>query len=173
MPALPALLGRPLLVTGPAQAADLRVLQLDLTVGLPARLALDATRSLVLAVPLGVARAVLAADPLAVVVETGDPAMGVAPHERRDTDRCWPRLTLVDAGRIGDTVPVVVGVPMRLGRDGAAVVEVLVDHLRVTAGSLRSPGRYGSRIVLFWRDLQRAPDRGPPAAVGDPSIPPH
>jgi hypothetical protein len=90
----------------------------------------------------------------------------------------WPRLTLVVSGAIGETVPVVLGVPFRLAGPpgsapppGAAVVEVTVDRLVITAGTLRSPGRFGSLLSLRWRDLTPAPDEGPLSPVGDPGIP--
>jgi hypothetical protein len=146
-----------------------QLLQLDLSAGIPATIGLDGTLSLVLAVPLGVAGVLLAADPLMVVFDTGasdlsDPAAG------RELDSAWPRLTLVSGGRIADTAPVTVGVPVRF-RDGAgAVVEVVVDRLVLTAGSLRSPGRFGSQIALRWRDLRLAADVGPPASTGDPAV---
>lgn len=185
MPTLPALISRPLqdavrppatAGTGPAPQA----VQQELSAGLPARIDLDAARSLVLAVPLGVARAVIAADPSSVVFDTGaaGPADGSVP---RDGGGVWPRLTLVVAGAIGETVPVVLGVPFRLagpaGPAGpasptaAAVVEVTVDRLVVTAGTLRSAGRFGSRLSLRWRDLTPAPDDGPPSQLGDPGLP--
>lgn len=163
MPGLPALVSRPLLDDVPA-AADQPAgvpLQLDLTAGIPARIDLDGARGLVLAVPLGVVGPVLACDPLAAVFDTLDP----------DPAAVRPRLTLLDDGAIADTAAVVAGVPLRLGHGTAGVVEVVVERLRLTAGSLRSPGDYGSRLVLRWRDLRAAPATGPPTATGDPAIP--
>ena len=58
----------------------------------------------------------------------------------------------------------------RLG--GTGVVEVIVDLLLVTAGSMRSPGQFGSRVTLRWRPLDAAPSTGPPPTRGDPGIPP-
>jgi hypothetical protein len=89
---------------------------------------------------------------------------------RRDPAVPGPRLTLVDGGTIAGTMAVVPGVPQRLGLGSAAAVEVVVDRLVLTAGSLRSPGSYGSRITLRWRDLRTAPDAGPPPATGDPAL---
>ena len=72
--ALPALISRPLLDAVPPPADPrTQVVRQDLTAGLPARIDLDTARGLVLAVPLGVARAVLAADPSAVVFSTANP----------------------------------------------------------------------------------------------------
>jgi hypothetical protein len=170
MPVLPALISRPLLDAPTAGDDGSPTVQQELATGLPARIDLDGNRSLVLALPLGVAAAVLNADPTAVVFDTATPN----PPDLtalRDDGGAWPRLTLVVAGGIGQTVPVVLGVPTRLAAAGVAVVEVTVDQLVITAGTLRSPGRFGSRIAVRWRDLTLAPDAGPPAPVGDPSIP--
>jgi hypothetical protein len=174
MPSLPSFLGRPVLdqtAAAPVPADEPRQLvQMDLTAGIPAVIGLDAGRSLVLAVALGVAGALLAAEPLAVLANTDDPPFGPAPDVRRDPAAPGPRLTLVDGGSIADTVAVVPGVRQRLGLGSAAAVEVVVDRLVLTAGSLRSPGSYGSRISLRWRDLRTATDTGPPPATGDPAL---
>jgi len=169
-PTLPAIISRPPLDPVPVPPdPGLLVVRQDLSAGLPARVDLDDTRGLVLAVPLGMARAVLAADPSAVVFDAGvanppDLADG------RDHGGAWPRLTLVVNGGIGDTVPVVRGVPFRLAA-GRAVAEVTVDELVITAGTLRSPGRFTSLLSLRWRDLTPAADEGPPLPTGDPGIP--
>jgi hypothetical protein len=178
MPVLPALISRPLLDAAPAASdngfAPGQTVQQELAAGLPARVDLDGDRSLVLAVPLGVATGVLAADPMTVVFDTGVPNPSDL-TALRDSDGAWPRLTLVLTGAIGQTVPVVLGVPVRrvagAAAGVAAVVEVTVDRLVVTVGSLRSPGRFGSQLTLRWRDLTLAPDTGTPAPVGDLSIP--
>jgi hypothetical protein len=169
---LPALISRPLReAVPPPVVPGVRVVRQELTAGLPARLDLDADRGLVLAVPLGVARAVIAADPSAVVFTTAV----VNPFDSRafrDSGAAWPRLTLVVTGAVGATVPVVPGVPVRLaGPAGPAAVEVVVDELVLTAGTLRSPGRFGSRLSLRWRDLTLARDDGPAPPLGDPGIP--
>jgi hypothetical protein len=181
MPVLPALISRPLSPAPPAPPAGpdlagalpfLTVTQ-ELSAGLPTRIDLDAGRRLVLAVPLGVARAVITADPSAVVFDSAalDPP---DPAALRDGGAAWPRLTLVLADEIGQTMPVLPGVAGRLtGPDPAvAVVEVTVDRLVITAGTLRSPGRFGSRLTLRWRDLSLGLDAGPASGTGDPSIPP-
>jgi hypothetical protein len=170
-PTLPALISRPSLDAVPVPPPDpaLLVVKQELSAGLPVRVDLDAARVLVLAVPLGMARAVIAADPSAVVFDTGvanPPDLTAG----RDDGGAWPRLTLVVNGAIGDTVPVVRGVPFRLAA-GPAVAEVTVDELVVAAGTLRSPGRFGSRLSLRWRDLGLATDDGPPRPAGDPGIP--
>lgn len=175
-PALPALISRPAVdapaLPGPAVPdsgpAAFRPVRQDLTAGLPARIDLDGGRGLVLAVPLGVARAVLSTDPQAVVFDTGEPS---APATDRDTGAAWPRLTLLAGGAIGETVPVVAGVPCPLRLGSSAVVEVTVDRLVITIGTLRSPGQFGSRVALRWRDLGPAPDTGPPPSTGDPGVP--
>jgi hypothetical protein len=173
---LPALVTRPLRDDDATRAATpaaeplaaRRTLDADLDAGIPARLALDGTRTLVLGIPLGVARAVLALGPLDVVVDTRSE---VEPSGTART-LARPRLTLVDAGVIGDTVPVVPGVPQRVGHGGVGVVEVVVDLLVITAGSVRSPGRFGGHLTLRWRPLDTAPSTGAPHPSGDPGIPP-
>jgi len=168
-PALPALINRPLQDVAVPPDPGSQVVRLELSSGLPTRVDLDPTRALVLTVPLGMARAVIATDPSAVVFDTAvaNPGDSAA---TRDHGGAWPRLTLVVNGGIGDTVPVLLGVPFRLaGTD--ATVEVIVDRLVLTAGTLRSPGRFGSQLSLRWRDLTLASDDGPPRPVGDPGIP--
>ncbi|MET8850182.1 hypothetical protein [Amycolatopsis sp. NPDC004625] len=162
---VPAVPGPDVPASGPAAP---RVLKQELTAGLPVRVDLDGARGLVLAVPLGVARSVLAADPQAVVFDT---RAGADPAAARDAGAAWPRLTLLSDGAIGETVPVVAGVPVALRLGAVAAVEVTVDLLVVTIGTLRSPGRFGSRLALRWRDLGPAPDTGPPRPAGDPGIP--
>lgn len=175
MPALPSVLTRPLPdgtgTTTPApDDATQHSVQLNLTSGIPAVIALDAARSLALAVPLGVAGALLAADPLAVLVDTGDAAYQPAPGEQRDPMAPGARLTLIAGGAIGDTVAVVAGIPLVMGAGPAAAAEVVIDRLIVTAGSLRAVGDYGSQITLRWRDLRTAPGTGPPPVTGDPAL---
>lgn len=152
---LPSQLTRPdcVLPERPAPFDGRTVLDVPLDGGVPARIALDADRTLVLAVQLGEARRWMAEPPDAPFTERG------------------ARLTLLEAGAVGDTAPVTVGTAVSLGRNGAASVEVVVDTLTLTAGCLRGPGRFGGRIALRWRDLTRAPDTGPPPSPGDPAIP--
>lgn len=178
MDALPALVTRPLLdayaeassAPRPATAEPTRAtLDSELTDGVPARLSLDGGRSLVLAVPLGLARPILEADPRDVVLD--DTVIAAAPPgEHVPIDRPRPRLTLIVDGRIADTVLLVPHVPLRLGDGLRAQVEVIVDRLMVTAGALRGPGRSDSRLVLRWRDLAVAGDAGPAAGAGDPAL---
>ena len=181
MTALPALVTRPVVeayadaVAAPAGVAQAPpasaqvALRADLTDGVPARFTLDASRSLVLAVPLGAARALLDADPLVVVVD--DRAIAAsAPADHMPVDVPRPRLTLVVDGHIADTVPVVARVPMRLSDGGVAQVELVVDRLVLTVGSLRGPGRFDSVIALRWSDLRVSADTGPPATAPDPAL---
>lgn len=179
MNALPALVTRPLIDAyadalaadaGPAPAEPDRVtVDTDLGDGIPARLPLDGTRSLVLAVPLGVARSLMDADPRTVVLDDGTFA-ATAPGVTVPVDLPRPRLTLVADGRIADTVVVIPHRPLWLGDGGAAAVEVIVDTLVVVAGTLRGPGRQQSRLVLRWRSLQAAGDTGPGVVPGDPAL---
>ncbi|NMO55180.1 hypothetical protein HH310_28845 [Actinoplanes sp. TBRC 11911] len=178
MNVLPAFVTRPLAdayldaldpVAPPAPAPTLSTLDTDLPDGVPARLPLDDSRLLVLAVPLGSATPLLAADPRLVVVD--DQLITAAPpdgHAPLDLPR--PRLTMVVDGRIGDTVPVVPGVPVRLAAGSAAVAELIVDRLLLTAGALLGPGRSGSRLVLRWRPLTVAGPAGPAPTPGDPAL---
>jgi hypothetical protein len=155
----------------PPRGAEFVTVDLSLDAGVPARVPLDGDRTLVLAVPLGVARSLLASDPLAVAADTAEGGLAPDADRGRDPARAWPRLTLLVGGEIGDTVAAVTGAPTVLGRGGVAAVELVLERLVVTAGSLRSPGQYGSRVTLRWRDLHTAPDAGPAPATGDPSIP--
>jgi hypothetical protein len=176
--ALPALVTRPLLdayaetsaANHPVAAEPPRIsVTSELTDGIPARLALDGGRRLVLAVPLGLARPLLEADPREIVLD--DAAIAAAPPgEFAPIDRPRPRLTLIADGRIADTVALVPHVRLRLDDGPRAVLEVIVDRLVVTAGALRGPGRSDSRLVLRWRDLSVAGDTGPAAGPGDPAL---
>ncbi|MFL6139705.1 MAG: hypothetical protein ACJ74O_18180 [Frankiaceae bacterium] len=180
MDGLPALLNRPAAVLPPAGPAATvpgeTVLRIALDSGVPARIPLAGDRALVLAAGPGRARCYLDADPAAVVIAIGAvtgsaTAPPAAPALLRNPDALVPRLTLLDRAALGDSVPVVAGVAMTLSVGGRAIVEVTVDALTVTAGSLRSPGQYGSSMTLRWRDLTPAGNAGPPLATGDPSIP--
>lgn len=178
MDPLPPLLTRPAVLLAdvapdvlaepsPAAAAGETTLRQPLDTGVPARIPLTGQRVLVLAVGLGRARELMDADPSAVAV---DLAAAGTPAEP-DPDRPVARLTLLDGATLGDTVRVVAGVRSTLAVGGGAAVEVVVDALTITAGSLRSPGQYGSSITLRWRAIGTAPDDGPPPAPGDPSLP--
>jgi hypothetical protein len=151
----------------PAVVPAFTVIESGLTDGVPARLVLDASRTLVLAVPLGVARVLLDADPLTVVWD--DLTAGTS-TERTPLDVPRPRLTLVVDERIADTALVVEHLPIQFADGGRAQVEVVVDRLVVTAATLRSPGASGSRLVLRWRDLLVADDSGPAPTSGDPAV---
>ena len=103
----------------PSGAADAGTsLDSALADGVPARLPLDASRSLVLAVPVGVARVLLDADPLTVVWPSS--------AERVPVDLPWPRLTLVVDERIADSTAVVLNtrraqaIPRRILEGGPA-----------------------------------------------------
>jgi hypothetical protein len=176
MDVLPALLTRPLvdayadaLDPAPPGAAEppRTTVDSELPDGLPARLVLDATRLLVLAVPLGAANPLLLADPRTVVVD--DRAAVPAP-ESVPLDLPRPRLTLIADGHVADTTAIVPHVPLPLADGARAAVEVIVDRLLLTSGALRGPGRSGSRITLRWRDLLTADDTGPAPTPGDPAL---
>jgi hypothetical protein len=154
--------------SGPAAALPGETtLRQALDAGVPARLPLTGQRALVLAVGLGRAREVMDADPSAVVIDLAAGDAGAA----ADPDRPVARLTLLDGPTLGDTVSVVADVRGTLAVGGVAAFEVVVDALTITAGSLRSPGQYGSSVTLRWRPVGAAPDDGPPPAPGDPSLP--
>ncbi len=177
MDPLPSFLTRPAVlladvlpdaVAGPAAAVTGETtLRQALDAGVPTRLPLTGQRALVLAVGLGKARELMDADPSAVVI---DLAAGDA-DAAADPDQPVARLTLLDGPTLGDTVPVVAGVRSTLAAGAGAAVEVVVDALTITAGSLRSPGQYGSSVTLRWLAVGAAPDDGPPPAPGDPSLP--
>lgn len=175
MNGLPALLSRPRAVL-PDQAApapaDGMLLRAALDSGLPVRLPLSGDRVLVLSVGLGRARAVMAADPADVVVAAGGTATTTpAATTPRDPDVPIARMSLVEGSTLGDSVPVVAGVPATLTVAGRAVAAVTVETIALTAGSLRSPGEYSSSVTLRWRHLGEAGDAGPTLPPGDDSIP--
>jgi hypothetical protein len=149
------------------QSAAAHLLEQDLDGGVPALLVLDAARSLVLSVPVGVARPLVDADPLAVVVDT---ARATPTGLTQPADLPRPRLTLLVGGIVGTTAAVLPGVPLLLGVGGRAEVCVLVERLVVTAGALRSPGRFDARIRLRWNDVTRAGDVGAAPVTADPAL---
>ncbi len=175
LPVLPALTAVPAAVLpepvpggGPVYAS----VTLSLESGVPARIPLDGSRTVLLAVPLGQARRWLDDDPRNVVLDTSLSRAGsIPPGPALDLDRSGPRLTLLQGSVLGDTVALVPGQPVVLTIAGLAVVEVVVDSLILTVGSLRSPGQYSSSIQLRWRDLHPAGNSGPDLTRGDDSIP--
>jgi hypothetical protein len=174
MDGLPALLTRPVAVLPAAQprAAPDSTTSFSLDNGVPARIPLSGDRVLVLSVGLGRARALLASDPASVVVTAGTTAVPPAdPLVLRDPDVPIARLSLLEGAALGDSVPVVVGIAVTLSVSGRSVIEVTIDAITLTAGSLRSPGQYGSSVTLRWRDLPPAGNAGPQLATGDDSIP--
>jgi len=172
--------GLPALLTRPAVALDeprntappegLSALRYPLDTGVPARIPLAGDRALILAVGLGQARRLLELDPAAVVIGPSA-ASSVDADIDRDPDQPVARLTLVAGEAIGETCAVVPGRSCRLAVAGATLVELVVDRLVITAGSLRSPGEYSSFIELRWRETERASAAGPLLREGDPGIP--
>jgi hypothetical protein len=179
MNGLPAVLTRPTAVLPdiqaapvPGQMAEATAVGIALDNGVPALVPLSGDRALVLSVGLGQARRLLDADPADIIVAAGTATVPPAdPSAWRDPDAPIARLSLLDGATLGDSVPVVAGVAAALTVAGRAVAEVTVDAITLTAGSLRSPGQYGSSLTMHWRDLQPAADAGPPLATGDDSIP--
>jgi hypothetical protein len=173
MNGFPALLTRPAdaLPAVPPSTAELTTVRFALDNGVPAKIPLAGERALVLSVGAGRARFYLDADPAAVVLAIGAAAPPADPTLARDPDLPVARLSLLDSATLGDSVPVVGGVAMTVAVAGLAAFEVTVDALTVTAGSLRSPGQYGSSIALRWRDLHPSSNAGPPLATGDDAIP--
>jgi hypothetical protein len=177
MTQLPAFVSRPLVdayadalasdAAAPTVASPSAVIDSALTDGVPARLALDAARTLVLAMPVGIARLLLDADPLTVV---WDDLAADTSTDRTPVDVPRPRLTLLVDERIADSAVLVEHRPIRFADSGRAQVEVVVDRLVVTVAALRSPGRSSSRLVLRWRDLLVADDHGPAPTNADPAL---
>lgn len=181
---LPSLLSRPAAVLPTAAAIGTTndtVLGIALDTGIPARIPLTGAHVLVLSVGVGRTRDLLAADPSDIVIAAGDDtgatgASGAStpasdPTVLRDADAPRARLTLLDGATLGDSVPIVVGQPTTLTVSGRAIAEVTIEAITLTAGSLRSPGQYGSSVTLRWRDLHPATNAGPVLTTGDPSIP--
>jgi hypothetical protein len=172
---LPALIARPDAVLpnssgveGPVYAS----LTISVDTGVPARIVLDGSRTVLVAVPLGQARRWMGNDPRTVVVDSSTAAAPMTPPGvGRTLDQPGPRLTLLEAGAVGDTAAFTPGLPTILTMGGRAVVEIVIDSLTLTVGSLRSPGLYGSSIQLRWRDLRPAGNTGPALSLGDATIP--
>jgi hypothetical protein len=175
LPVLPAIAAVPAAVL-PDPAPDggpvYTPVTLSLESGVPARIPLDGSRTLLLAVPLGQARRWLDDDPRTIVIDTTAAGASLTPPgPPLDLDELGPRLTLLQGSVVGDTVAFVPGQPAVITIAGFAVVEVVIDSLVLSIGSLRSPGQYGSSVKLHWRDLHPAGNSGPPLTHGDGSIP--
>lgn len=172
---LPAIWTAPPAVLPPPDGASpsaRTTLRTALDAGIPARIPLTGDLALMLSVGLGQARRYLDSDPSTPVVTMGDSAGSTDDAQTaRDPDDPLPRLSVVRSGGLGDSVAVTPGVPLVLTFGGAAAVEVSVTSLIITAGSLRSPGQFGSALVVDWRSLGSAPDTGAPAVPGDSTIP--
>ena len=178
MTQLPAFVSRPLVdaytdalaagAAAPPVASPSAVIDSALTDGVPARLTLDAGRTLVLAMPVGFARVLLDADPLTVIWDADVAADTLTDRTPVDVPR--PRLTLLVDERIADSAVLVEHRPIRFADSGRAQVEVIVDRLVVTVAALRSPGRSSSRLVLRWRDLLLGGRTRSRPTNGDPAL---
>lgn len=72
-----------------------------------------------------------------------------------------PRLAVFDSDTLLGCKPVLVGTPMifAINDDHGALVEVMVDALTLTAGSLVQPGDFGSVMSLSIRTLTAGVER--------------
>jgi hypothetical protein len=135
-----------------------------LVAGLPQTIVLDADVSLALTLPNGLAAQWLAADPQAVVsssrseLEPHAADAGVAPRP--------PLRLLVMAGaQPVAAVPLVAGLRRTLPDDGGpngVRVELEIIGWEVRAGTLRSPGDFGSFVELAWRRADKGTERFEP-----------
>jgi hypothetical protein len=135
-----------------------------LTSGLPQTIVLDGDVSLTLTLPTGVALQWRDAEPLALVsssdVElepyTPDPGEPVGAVRRAPL-----RLLVLAGGRPVAAVPLVAGlhrtVPDQGGPDGVRI-ELEVARWEIRAGTLRSPGDFGSFVELAWGRADRGGD---------------
>jgi hypothetical protein len=135
-----------------------------LTSGLPQTVVLDGDVSLALTLPTGLALQWRDADPTALVsssvVElepyTSDPSEPVGAVRRAPL-----RMLVLVAGRTVAAVPLVAGlhrtVPDQGGPDGVRI-ELEVARWEIRAGTLRSPGDFGSFVELAWRRADQGGD---------------
>jgi hypothetical protein len=121
--------------------------------GLPQELPLDATLSLVITVPTGIAVDWRDADPATVVASAADERAPSGAQARPALARPPVRLALRRAGGFIAGVPLVLGAHRFLPDDGAggAVIELTVLDYLLHAGTLCGPGDFGSLLRLAWR----------------------
>jgi hypothetical protein len=138
-----------------------------LVAGLPQTIVLDADVSLALALPNGLAAQWLDADPQALVSSSrrelephapgGEPAGAVLRPPLR-------LLLLVRSAPVA-AVPLVAGLRRLVPDDGGPAgvrVELEIVGWEVRAGTLRSPGDFGSFVDLAWRRADSAAERFEP-----------
>jgi hypothetical protein len=121
--------------------------------GVPFAWPLDLDFSVVLFVPTGTAVLWRDADPTAIVCDSEieeTPSLAGRPEA---LPRAPARLLLRRGQDVVATVPLVAGLRRRLpdGDSDASIVELYVVAFRISAGTLRGAGDYGSFVEVAWR----------------------
>jgi hypothetical protein len=134
--------------------------------GLPHTIQLDQGTRLILTVPTGLAGIWRDADPSLVVSCSDEELAPSVPHPDDpigSVDRAPARLLLQIGGATVASLPLVAGlrrIAPDQGRSDVGVrIELVVLSWTITAGSMRGPGDFGTRISLAWRTANRAIDQ--------------
>jgi hypothetical protein len=132
------------------------------TRGLPHRVILDGTFSLILVAPTGVATAWRDANPAEVISQAIDernarsvPGIGAA-LPNVSIIRYPLRLLLLRNGDFLGSVPLVAGLRRYLPETHESIgagIDLIILDWTVPAGSLRGLGDFGARLLLAWRLL--------------------
>lgn len=144
----------------------------SLTQGLPERLSLDASASLVVVVPQGLATAWRDADPTDVVTAS---APELLPTTRHASDpvagvvRAPAQLLVLLGGVLAGAVSLGVGLHARVVPAAGNGLELVVTGWTIAAGSMRGAGDFGSSIQFGWRRLGAGSAEFQPPAL-DPRV---
>jgi hypothetical protein len=142
-----------------------------LAAGLPQTIQLDRDVSLVVVVPSGLAvtwRDAASADPVSSAADELAPAQRDPAAPVGAVDRAAPRLFVLLRGTLVASAPLVAGSRRSLPDDGGAqgqLVELAILGWDIRAGTLRSPGAFGSRLELAWRRSDGAAASFEPPAI--------
>lgn len=124
-----------------------------LTGGLPHRIRLDNTLTMILILPTGLATAWRDLDPV-TLVSSSAPEYAPRNLEIQDLPRTLPRLIVRQGAQSAASVPLVAGKRVVVPRAGGVIsrrFELIILNWEIYSGSVRGAGDYGSRLTFAWR----------------------
>jgi hypothetical protein len=150
------------LVPPPALAppAGFSVLDEPIAGGLPHRVPLTPTLSLVVILPTGVVAAWRDADPAQLVTSSDAQAAPRAAGQDPGPFLGAPPLRLVveDGGETAACLPLVLGLRQRAGAASGVALELVALGWRLHSGTVRGAGDFGSRLQIAWHQVGRGAD---------------